>query len=379
MMHSISPPDRPPRPLLLALFVLGFLITSALLRTLGGHPDLGLLDDKLRYFTAHKDRYDLVFFGSSRVYRGIIPPLFDKEVAAHGRAVRSFNFGIAGMQPHEANALMRRVLALEPARLRWVVVELDDWDPDVHPENRFKRRGVFWHDLPETLSALHSTLLIDASLVKRLDLLSMHVLHLAVRSFGVGRGPDMARSAITRRARAQEPAPSDDQPLFTHQGFGPFTERSYRSHPARRRFLDSLDAYANDVAGLASGNASNASLRRYNRRALAEQIAMVRQTGAEPIHLVPPIPDATPQLFALQRQGYVPWLLSFNDPVADQDLLATANRFDREHLTQEGAEAFTRRLASRFATVVAQHDRQGMPHADSRANRLSELTGTSRP
>lgn len=354
-MHSISPPERLPRPLLLALFLLGFLITSVLLSMLGGHPDLGLLDDKLHYFTANKDRYDLIFFGSSRVYRGIIPPLFDAEVAARGRAVRSFNFGIAGMQPHEANALIRRVLALEPARLRWVVVELDDWDPDVHPENRFKRRGVFWHDLPETLSAMRSTLVIDAPLAKRLDLLGMHALHLAVRSFGIGRGPDIARSAVPKRADAAE-----DLPDFPQQGYDPFPERSYRSHPARRTFLAHLDAYAKDVTRLAAGNDSGASLDGYNRSALTRQIAMIRQAGAEPIHLVPPIPDATPRLFELHRQGYVPWLLSFNDPIEDRDLLAIANRFDREHLAQEGAESFTRRLADRFSTaVIAQHARDG--------------------
>jgi len=343
---------------LLSLFSIGFVLTAALLAKLGGHPDLGLLDDKLQFFTAHKDRYDLVFFGSSRVYRGIIPPLFDAEVAARGQAIHSFNFGIAGMQPHEANALIRRVLTLEPARLRWVVVELDEWDPDVHDENRFKRRGVFWHDLPETLSAMRSTLLLDAPATQRLDLLSMHALHLAVRTLGVGRGPDIVSRAIGADTASE--ASVSNLPL---QGYEPFSERSYRSHPNRRQFLAHLDAYATDVARLSAENAKKATLRGYNLDALAGQIAMIRQAGAEPVHLIPPIPDATPQLFALLEQGHVPWLLAFNDPVLQHDLLDIDARFDREHLDQEGAESFTRKLAAGFSTVILTQQAPGRPTA----------------
>ena len=80
----------------------------------------------LRDFGREKDRYDLVFVGSSLVYRSIDPRIIDEELARAGFRVRSYNLGLPGMRPHEANALLRQVLATKPARLRWAVVEVAD-------------------------------------------------------------------------------------------------------------------------------------------------------------------------------------------------------------------------------------------------------------
>lgn len=304
-----------------------------------GPPEMGTIDDRLRHFAAHKDDYDLVFVGSSRVERGVVPPVFDAELAARGHVVRSFNFGAAGMEAHEANALVRRLIALEPARLAWVVVELDTWDPGLEESNRFKRRAVFWHDPAETWSALRSTASLEASLAARADLAATHVLHFAARSLALGRGPDAVRSI----SRGEE-SPADPD-LAQWRGFKPYTESSYRFNPLRRRFLDRPDDYRQAVrrlerdAGVAPSPATVAAVR--------EQVAMIRAAGLGPVHLVPPSPRAVPRV-----AEHVPALLAFNRPGEYAELFAIERRFDREHLTQEGAEHFSRLLAARFATEV---------------------------
>lgn len=83
--------------------------------------------DKLAYFRQGKDSYDVLFFGSSRVVCGLVPRRFDAEMAALGFSVRSFNFAEYGMRPHEAEAVLDEVLAIAPARLRWAVIELNEW------------------------------------------------------------------------------------------------------------------------------------------------------------------------------------------------------------------------------------------------------------
>lgn len=321
------------------LFLFGFGLTTSFVGWRAGLPEMGPLTDKLRYFAAHKDDYDVVFVGSSRVERGVVPPLFDAELTARGRALRSFNFGVAGMEAHEANALVRRVLALAPARLRWVVVEVDGWDPALDPENRFKRRAVFWHDAAETWSALSSTAALAAPVAVCADLAATHLLHFAARSLALGRGPDAVRSLLGSAAPASSPE------LARWQGFEPYSETSYRYNPLRRRFLDRLDEYREavrrleDDAGAAASPADVAAVR--------AQVAMILGAGRRPVYLVPPSPRAVPRL-----AGDVPALLAFNRPRDYGELFAVERRFDREHLTQEGAERFTRLLAARFAAEV---------------------------
>jgi len=187
----------------LALIVLAaasFGLTAGLVSRAAPRPEMGVLSAKLDHFARHGGRYDVVFFGSSRVYRGVVPERFDAEMAARGFPLRSFNLGVNGMGPHEAGALIRRVLAKRPARLRWVVLELGSWDAGLPAENRFKGRALFWHDPAETRSVLRSTLLLDTPAATRAGLLWTHLLHLAARQTGAGRGPDLAR-ALLRSAR----------------------------------------------------------------------------------------------------------------------------------------------------------------------------------
>ena len=185
----MRPTMRPPRSIaLFALAAVCFCVTSLVTGRSLPEPDLGQVGEKLAWFDAHRDDYDVLFVGSSRVFRGVVPEVFDREMARRGHPVRSFNFGVSGMAGYETSALARRILDDPPRRLRWVVVELDGWDPSLPPENRFKRRTVAWHDLAETLSAVRTAWASDRPALQRLDLTSSHLLHWAARSTGAGRG-----------------------------------------------------------------------------------------------------------------------------------------------------------------------------------------------
>lgn len=342
-----------PRALTLsALALVAFGLTAGLLGRCAPYPEMGDVDDKLRYFEAHRDDYDVVFFGSSRVFRGVVPEAFDAEMARRGVPVRSFNFGADGMGAHETSALLRRVLALRPGRLRWVVVELDGWSAEMRPENRFKARMVFWHDRAETRSALETVARTEASRSSRLETSWYHLLHWVARDTAAGRGRDLLRSVRARFPGGPEGAGPTADELAASGGFEPFSPSAYgtpSTHPFRRRFLELLPAYRVAVARLPAANRAAGGLDGYNVRAVAEQAAAIRRAGAVPIHLITPTARPTPALYRLAEAGRVPHLLAFNDPVAYPGLFAEERRFDAEHLTTEGARRFSRLLAVRLA------------------------------
>ncbi len=338
--------------LLSTLFLLSFGLVARVVACLAGDPELGELTEKLRYFTAHKDRYDVVFVGSSRVKRGVIPVQLDARLAAQGLTVRSFNFGVAGMKPHLAKAVIRRILATEPERLRWLVVELGTWDPRLRPANRFKRRTIFWHDATETRAVLDSTLRAELPFVARTSLALTHVLHFAARATGAGRGRDF----VLRRWR--ETGPPEDLP---RQGFEPYVAGppgAPSRNLMRRRFLQQIDAYRHAVDKLAAGTSSDSSGDRYNLAVLEEQSTMIRRAGVVPLSLITPIPRPTPELTRLEGLGLIPGLLAFNEPGLYPELYDVMNRFDQEHLTEQGARAFTDHLARRLAPLLGQSAEQ---------------------
>jgi hypothetical protein len=344
------------RGLLLAgLAAVAFAATAALLGRLAPYPEMGDLDDKLRFFTARRHDYDVVFFGSSRVLRGVVPQVFDAEMAGRGLPVRSFNFGIDGMGAHESASLVRRVLALRPRRLRWVVVELDGWSAELPPENRFKARMVFWHDPAETLSALETVALAEPSRRRRLELATAHLLHLGARTMAAGRGRDLVRSVREAVASGGAGAGRVAIDLAGHHGFEPFSPSAYRTpstHPFRRHFLEHLPLYRLAVERLPEANRTAMAPRAHDVSAVVRQVAAIRRAGARPVHLVTPTVRPTPELYRLAEAGWVPDLLVFNDPFACPDLFAEGHRFDAEHLTTEGALRFSRLLAQRLARAA---------------------------
>lgn len=343
----------------------GFAVTASTLRTVVPEPDRGAVSDKLAWFEAHRDDYDVLFFGSSRIYRGVIPPLFDQEMARRGHPVRSFNFGVAGMGTHETSALVRQVLSMEPRRLRWVVVELDGWSAALPEPNRFKRRTVGWHDPAETVSVLRTLALTpdgEVEPAERLELAWSHLLHLGAWTTGAGRGRHWVEAARRGKRRPRERPDYGDG-----GGFEPFSESAYgtpSTHPFRRRFLELVPVYRQAVARLAEADGTDPAappLDRASAEALERQVSSIRRAGAEPVHVVTPTIQPTPGLGRSADANGGSGVLAFNDPERYPELFAVENRFDAEHLTTRGAELFTTSLAERFARMVEEPDRVRPP------------------
>ena len=118
-----------------------FLLVSSWIRS--GVPWTQALDvrAKLQAFAESKDEYDAVYVGASDVFRAFRPEVIDPDRLPErgvcrdaGSAFRSYNLGIPGMWSFEADHLLDEIIAMEPARLSWV---LGQW---AHLEGRSLQR-----------------------------------------------------------------------------------------------------------------------------------------------------------------------------------------------------------------------------------------------
>src|SRR6266446_10457255 len=81
-----------------AIAAAAFLVTCIGLHAVLPFPEIdGGVSQKFRFFAAHKDEFDTVFIGSSRIYFQISPATFDRFTRESGLSTHSFNFGIGGM------------------------------------------------------------------------------------------------------------------------------------------------------------------------------------------------------------------------------------------------------------------------------------------
>jgi hypothetical protein len=109
---------------------------------------------KVRRFTARKKNVDIIFIGSSRIYHGISPKVFDRTLRATGRPWRSFNMGMDGMTTAEGFAMVRRLRALHPRKLKYVFFEVQSGIAAGTPtrDDQVKERDVYWRDWDSLLS-----------------------------------------------------------------------------------------------------------------------------------------------------------------------------------------------------------------------------------
>src|SRR5262245_37152928 len=110
--------------LIAAVFLVALFTTARMLNEVELFAEIATLRDKWEHYGEQKDRYDTLWFGSSRIYRGIMPGLFDQLTSEGGVPTKTFNFGLDGMFPPEDAYVIERALENPPNNLRWVFIEI---------------------------------------------------------------------------------------------------------------------------------------------------------------------------------------------------------------------------------------------------------------
>ncbi|RYD75612.1 MAG: hypothetical protein EOP84_18015, partial [Verrucomicrobiaceae bacterium] len=138
----------------IGVFFAAFALVCVLIRFPAPLAEVPGVGPKYAHFEEHKDEYNLLFIGSSRVFHHFLPKQFDEQVnRTSGLRMNSFNFGYDGMWPPESFYTLRQLLALKPRNLRWVLIDLMATNPRIDPENMGTLRTEYWHDWHHTVMA----------------------------------------------------------------------------------------------------------------------------------------------------------------------------------------------------------------------------------
>ena len=91
------------------LVLLGLAVGSAAIRHFVPAPPIRHISPKFAHLRSHPNSYDVVFVGSSRVFRHITPKVFDRRLRGHNINLRSFNLGIPAAKSVEVWHLLKRL------------------------------------------------------------------------------------------------------------------------------------------------------------------------------------------------------------------------------------------------------------------------------
>lgn len=305
---------------------------------------------KLEYFEQHKDEFDVVYFGSSRVFRGIDPRIVDAELVAAGVPARSFNLAIGGMGAFETDYLLQRIAAMKPARLRWIIFEGLAFDPTfIRTENIHAARTVFWHTPAETKYALQATSRLDTSWFDKLGLCVTHLQLFLWKYANYGSGQSFV-AAITGESRDPYGRAMTPEQLADGRGYQALEILSDQSDAAlRANLLANRTAIEAQIAQMTANRSQRPDLSDYHLDALHHQYRAAESMDARLVYLLFAAVQAPPEVLALHERGDIPLLFDFYQPERYPKLFDLELYFDAGHLNREGAVEFSRVLAAELA------------------------------
>jgi hypothetical protein len=329
---------------------LAFVLACAGLNAFLPFPEIDVVSPNLRFLLQHRDDFDTIFIGSSRIRHQISPAIFDRTMGAAGLPTRTFNFGINGMVPPEDSYVLERFLGARPRHLRWVFIELDELQTERVPETEGTRRALYWHDGKRTALVLRA--ILDPSYrdsgfarLRKLgelmlpglensearDLFFFHSALFAKKFTNIGRKIELA-GWISRLWK--------EEGLSRELGSNGYVPLSQTMSAAEAVIYQTEIERAVTHAGSRSVSAST----EHAYRELAEQ---VRKAGATPIFLVTPLTMQVKLEFR-SESGTGATVMSFNNATAYPQLYRNEMRIDRSHLNSAAAEEFTRLVAENF-------------------------------
>jgi hypothetical protein len=343
-----------------AIGATAFLLSCIGLRAILPFPEIdGGVSQKFRFFVAHKDEFDTLFIGSSRVYFQISPAIFDRVTRESGMPTHSFNFGVGGMYLPETAYLLEQILNLKPRKLKWVFIEYDELQTKWSPENQSSRRALYWADWKRVSLLLRK--LTDAGtdpfwlsnpaklrdiILRQNDekstrsLLTFYVTQVERNYTNISRAADVLDHFLSRDTKARRAS-------YLGAASDGYVTRPNRMSPSQAA------AYERALAA-AMAQTGTRPLSPYAMEAYRQCAQEVRNIGAVPIFLI--TPSTTEINVASETTELTGVVMAFNNPQAYPNLFRSSARRDGQHLTKAGAEEFTRILATNFVGLARAGD-----------------------
>jgi hypothetical protein len=308
--------------------------------------------EKLGYLAAHKDEYDVLFLGSSRIQNHAMPGIFDRLAAAGGRPVKSFNAGVASMHAPEDTWFLEQILTLKPKRLRWVFVEADYFPTELQADQQGTLRGVAWHDWPRFRQLAERVLIMKKGIGWRdkvgdtfgrfRDFLQ-HLAAFGARATNLGRGIQLFERWQQGVPWGENPEPLNPEKLGPHQdGWLAAKPEDDDDHKRLAQVLETRRA----------SPPKPQQADRISQAALGDLIDRVTAAGAVPILVIPPRARSNYFIPSPANARRAAAVIDLCDPGDHPELYAPENRIDSSHLNEHGAEIFTRLLAERFLQLA---------------------------
>ena len=297
--------------------------------------------EKHKIFHGHADKYNTILFGTSRIYRQIIPTLLDSLVTQTN--ISSFNMATAATNGQESAYLYEHFLdELKPGQIEFVILELQrlNW---VSPDNLNTTKGNYWINaktIARTRAFLRNA---EYPEVRKKTLLRNQYKGLANKYLDFGKMANSAGRFLTSVGdfRSTHGYISSEQATRTLSKGQQFRARS-------TAFLQDTSILRQRVRVAAQIDSLHNTQLKVNAAYLQYHLDLIANSDQKGIHLILVLP---PKLIdyrehiAIAKQLPLGHFIDLANVRKYPELYLAKNTFDRGHLNTRGSRLLTTYLA----------------------------------
>jgi len=143
---------------------------------------------KLEDFSKIKNKVQIIFIGTSTIWRNINTMEFDKEIKKYNLQYTSYNFGIPNMKYGEVLFLLKEIYKLKPKKLKSIIIEARINQNSSNRELHNSRKFIFWHDFDNTIKAIIIDYEFNQSIKANIGNIYYHLRALYINFINKGNG-----------------------------------------------------------------------------------------------------------------------------------------------------------------------------------------------
>jgi len=321
-----------------------------------------IIDQKKNWLNQHRDEYNMLVIGSSRVYRQVDPEILDSLVITPEK-IKSFNFGVNWLFIPETFYVFNNLVKKEGLKYNYVIIELSKIR-SIDYANFYTTRTIYWTNFSNYSFAVKAIASSNFAIHEKVATILAYSVNYIGNLINLG----YITEALSYKAHLplyagfpEMGAKSNGYNTLTTQPIGSSFSKEENTEARHLKFLSDTSAVTRrlhmSTRQFDKFEKNPELLKRYNKYYadhLNKMIDEAKNNGTHLVFLMSPRVDLNQynELIPLFNNINPAHQIEISDGRKYPELYMAANSFDETHLNTEGAKIYTTILATKMNELI---------------------------
>ena len=321
-----------------------------------------IIDQKKNWLNEHRDDYNMLVIGSSRVYRQVDPEILDSLVIAPEK-IKSFNFGVNWLFIPETFYVYDNLVKKEELKYNYVIIEISKIR-SIDFANFYTTRTKYWTNFSNTIFAIKAIWSSNFAIHEKVATVLSYSVNYLSNLINLGYFTEAFSYTTNKSLYAGFPDMGEQKNGYntlTTQPIGSSLSKEENTEARHKKFLSDTSVVTNRLSmstrQFDKFEKNPQLLNRYNTyyaNHINKMIDDAKKNGTHLVFLMSPRVDLNQynELIPLFNNIQPAHRIEISDGRKYPELYLAANSFDETHLNTEGAKIYTTILATKMNELI---------------------------